>query len=210
MSTEHDEDTPVDIAEWAADFRGYREDAKPSVTPVLERAAKEARREILDWVGHTAGTLFAAVVFGVLTARAKTPLMAGLSAIVLPTLFGIFAYFVYTQVSLRRRAAASVAEHAAAALRRSVARQKVLRASFAGLVVLTVAFWVWLPFWIHAHGEKFAREPWRAVLGLVVALPTFGAAFAYYAWAFRRARVEIESWRAVQASVAASDPGRAP
>ncbi|MBL8609379.1 MAG: hypothetical protein JNL38_18760 [Myxococcales bacterium] len=210
MTLEPEEDTPVDIAEWAADFRGYREDAKPSVEPVLARAAKEARREVLDWLGHTGGTLFAAVVFAVLTVRTKSPLMAGLSAIVLPTLIGIYIYFVYTHVALWRRVAVSVGEHAAFALRRSIARQKVLRVSFAGLILLTGAFWIWLPFWFHAHAEKFAHEPWRALVGVVAALPTFGLAFAYYAWAFRRARVEIESWRAVQASVAPAEGDRAP
>ena len=146
------------------------------------------------------GNLFAAVVFLALVVRTGSALFAVFAAFVLPTLFATFAFFVYLHVGASKSAGASVAEHVAAATRRNLVRHRVARAAFAALAILVTGFWVWLPIFVSAKSEKFAANPWRLGVSVVVASLVFGLAFWRVARAVKQTGSDLESWRTVLAS----------
>lgn len=203
MTREPDEDeTPDDLAEWAKDFRGAPMEARaPSPDEILARAARDARKERLDWATQIGGTLLAAVVFLGLVVRTRSALQAGLAAVVLPVLFGLFALFVYERTTASH-GGDSVTDHVARAVRRNRARHRLARASLAALAFLATAFWLWLPLFVLSKSERFASEPWRLAIAVVVSLLVFGLGFWRAAVKVRQSRAELQRWLAVEASLA--------
>lgn len=206
MSLEPEDETPVEIARWAADFRAFA--PEPAVaktldpTPILERATSDARKTRHEWVAQIGGTTFAIANFLGLVAWRRTAMVAAIAAFVLPVLVALFGYFVYTQASQRRVAGEAIADHVAAAVRRNRARYQVARASLLTLAILTVGFWIWLPFFLLGSADKLAAQPWRIAIAVVAALTIFGLGFWRATRVVRSARQELESWRAVAASLA--------
>jgi hypothetical protein len=201
MTNEHDDDEPADLEEWAKDFRATSVDAgAPSADEIVARAQRDARRERIDWATQIGGTLLAFFVFLGLVARTRSALQAGLAAVVLPVLLGLFALFVHD----RTRAGGggdSVADHVARAVRRNHARHRLARASLAALALLATAFWIWMPFFVLSKSERFAAEPWRLAVGIVASLVVFGLGFWRSAINVRKAKAELRSWQDVQGSL---------
>lgn len=211
---EDEEETPADLAMWAKDFRATGDVQAPSAADVLARARRDARRERVDWATQIGGTLFAVLVFLGLVARTRSPLQAALAAIVLPVLFGLFALFVVdrslTSAGRGGSGGDSVAEHVARAVRRNRARHRLARVSLVALAFLATAFWVWMPLFVLSKSERFDRDPWRLAVGVVVSLLVFGLGFWRAAVNVRKARTELQSWRAVEGSLADRRDGGAP
>lgn len=202
MNLEPEDETPVEIARWAADFRAPGPEVALDPAPILERAAADARKTRREWAAQIAGTVFAIANFLGLVAWRRTAIVAAIAAFVLPVLVSLFGYFVYTQASLGKVAGAAIADHVAAAVRRNRARYRVAQASLLTLVILTVGFWIWLPFFLLGSADKLAAQPWRLAIAVVTALAIFGLGFWRTTRIVRRAREELESWRAVAASLA--------
>jgi len=203
MTREHDEDqTPADLEEWAKDFRATPGDVQaPSADEILARAQRDSARERLDWVTQIGSTLFATVVFLGLVVRTRSPYQAGLAAVVLPVLFGLFAFFVYERTTASS-GGDSVADHVARAVRRNRARHRFARASLAALALLATAFWMWLPLFVLSKSERFAGEPWRLAVAVVASLLVFGLGFWRAALKVRKAKAELQSWEAALGSLA--------
>jgi len=204
MSLEPEDETPIEIARWAADFRAGPPGPEAALdpAPILERAAADARKTRREWAAQVAGTVFAIANFLGLVAWRRTAIVAAIAAFVLPVLVSLFGYFVYTQASLGKVAGAAIADHVAAAVRRNRARYRVAQASLLTLVILTVGFWIWLPFFLLGSADKLAAQPWRLAVAVVTALAVFGLGFWRTTRVVRRAREDLESWRAVAASLA--------
>lgn len=205
MNLESEDETPIEIARWAADFRAAAPGPELAValdpTPILERAASDARKTRREWAAAVASTTFAIANFLGLVAWRRTAIVAALAAFVLPVLVALFGYFVYTQASQRRVVGAAIADHVTAAVRRNRARYQFARASLLTLAVLTVGFWIWLPFFLLGSADKLAAQPWRIAIAVVAALTIFGLGFWRATRVVRSAREELESWRAVAASL---------
>ncbi|MBX3219457.1 MAG: hypothetical protein KF795_02990 [Labilithrix sp.] len=193
--------TPVDLAEWASDFRataGGLDEA--SSESIVARAEGDARKERWEWATQIGGLAFAAAVFLGLVVRMRSPLFTGFAAFVLPTLFALFSFFVYLRVGVSKNRGTSVADHVAAAMQRNRARHRVARAGLASLALLTTGFWVWLPIFVSSKSEKFAAEPWRLGVSVTAAIVVFGLAFYRCARLVKQTRSALESWRVVLAS----------
>jgi hypothetical protein len=191
-----------DLTEWSRDFRATTGGVQPpSPEPILERAARDARRERLEWVVQIGGTAFAVATFVGLVVITRSPLITGFAAFVLPVLFALFAWFVVLRVRLGGRVGSSLADHVAAATRRNRARHQFARANLATLVLLATGFWVWLPLFVLSKSDRFAAEPWRLGIAVTVSLLVFGLGLWRASVVVKRARAELESWRSVGASL---------
>jgi uncharacterized membrane protein YvlD (DUF360 family) len=206
MTNEHED--LVDLARWAEDFRG---DAPPTLSPaaVLEQARRDARRERILWAEQSVGTLFAVAIFLTLVVRTRSPLLTGLSAVVVPTLVFLSGYFVYVRGAVARSLARSVREHAALAVRRRRADVRIARASLVAQVFLAIVFWAWFPVFALSNAERFGREPWRLVIGAGTSLVIFGVSLVFLVRRARRARAELEQ-ASRTLSALDSDADRAP
>lgn len=196
MTDERDE-----LSLWADDFRAEPAAAVPlSVEAIMAQAARGARRERLMWLEQIGGTAFAVAVFLGLVVRTRSLLLAALSAVVLPTLLALFAFFVHEQLALRGRALTAVRHHAELVVRRRRADVRLQRASQAVLGLLAASFWVWFPFFVFSRVERFAAEPWRLAVGATVSLVVFVGAFWLLRRRLRKARAELRRWEGVLAA----------
>ncbi len=190
-----------ELARWAEDFRAADGEPRPSPDAILADAAKERGRTRLEWASQIGGTAFAVLVFLTLVARTRSPLFAGLAAVVLPTLVASFGVFVHLRLGAARTTASSLLEHAAAALGRAQARRRMARVSRAVLAFLTIAYWVWFPIFVLSNADRFRAQPWRLLVGGSLALVVFTASFWYVGRTVRRAEGDVARWKRIKASL---------
>jgi hypothetical protein len=197
MTDERDE-----LTRWADDFRSAPSDGAPlSAEAILAQAARDVRRERLQWVEHLGGTLFAVAVFLGLVVKMRSWLFAALAAVVLPALLSLLALFVHDQQALRTSSGEALRDHAVLVVRRRQADVRLLRASRVVLAFLAASFWIWLPFFVLSHAERFGKEPWRLVVGAGASLVVFGLGGLWGGRRLSRARAELRRWEAVAASL---------
>jgi hypothetical protein len=190
-----------DLDLWTEDFRQPDSLALPSTDEIVAQSGRDRRKERVEWATQIAGLTFAMTVFTWLVVSTRSTLFAVFAAVVMPILFALFAWFVILRVGAARNDVTTVGDHVARAVRHRRVNHRLARASLAALVVLTIAFFVWLPFLTLSRVERFAAEPWRAVVGVVASIAVFGGGFAWTARSLRKTRRELDRWIAVEAAL---------
>ena len=204
MSDAHD--TPKDdpeLASWAADFRSERGPAI-AVDEIFAQVRRDTWRARVEWTVQIAALLFSVGVYLWLVVRMHSAVQTVLSAIVVPTLIATFCAFAYLRWSDRRGGdpSGAVASHVAALLARRRTSLRIVRINGGVLAFLALVFWVWLPFFVHAHAERYAAEPWRLAIGAGAALVIFGFAAWRLAQVAKNTRAELARWEKVEKSLA--------
>jgi len=193
------ENMDEELSSWAEDFRAPA--AEPlSAEAVLREAARGARQERLAWVSQLGGLVFAIAVFLGLVVRSRSALLAGLSAVVLPTLLALFGFFIHVRQSIGKNADASVASFVTLTTRRRQGELKLLQVNRAALGFLAAVFWLWLPLFVLSRAERFAAQPWRLAVATLFSLAVFGGAWWRLGRLVRRARGDLARWRELAAS----------
>jgi hypothetical protein len=186
-----------ELSQWAEQFRTIDAPvAVPSADEIIAEAARDARKRRLEWIYQAGGTAFAALVFGALIIRTRAMSVALISAIVLPILFASFGAFAYLRLSASG-AASNIVEHIALMVRHRRATLLIARVSLFTLVVLCVAFWAWLPFWILQRGHVAG---YRMLIGAAAAAAIFLVSLVRAVRTLRAARAELTRWRAIATS----------
>lgn len=197
----------AELAAWAEDFRadgntgdGGRDDA-PSADEIVREARRQEQRHRRDVVVQVVSLLFAIAVFLGLLLRTRSMVLAALTAIVLPTLVGLFGVFVHLRQAVGQRTGTTVASYVAFSLRGHRAEERILRANRTGLAVLALVFWAWLPVWVLSRADRFASEPWRLAVGASVAMVIFAGAWWHLGRKVRQARAARERMERIAASL---------
>lgn len=193
------------LAAWAEDFRaegtGGDGGEAPSADEIVREARRREQKHRRDVVVQVVSLLFAIAVFLGLLLRTRSMVLAALTAIVLPTLVGLFGIFVHLQQAVGQRTGTTVASYVAFALRGHRAEERILRANRTGLAALALVFWAWLPIWVLSRADRFATEPWRLAVGALVALVIFVGAFWHLGRKVAQARAARERMERIAASL---------
>jgi MFS family permease len=191
-----------ELARWSSDFRASEEQSKlPTAEEILAESRKDDRRRIVDWVAQLVGTAFAALVFGWIVVFTRSALFAGFAAFVLPVLFALSGYFVYLRLDERRVRMTAVRDHVDRAVRQRRIRHRFMRVSLWALALLTLGFWVWVPFVWLSRWERIEAAPWRLVVAVSFAILVFASGFAWAVRQRRKTREELEKWEAIASAM---------
>ncbi len=167
---------------------------------VLAESARGARMAKLAWAGQIASLLIAVFVFLALVIKTRSVMQAVLAAVVLPTLLGLFGFFVHIRQSIGTNADESVASFVALTTRRREADVRLMKGNRIGLGFLSAVFWVWFPLFVFSRAERFGAEPWRLAVGALSSLVVFGGAYWYVGRRVRRAENDLLHWKKVAQS----------
>lgn len=164
--------------EWAADFRS----GGPTIR--AGEVARRARRSGLALAAEAGGTVAASVgVAGVVAHRAWAephPVVFAIAAVVIAFLAVTAVVFFRVRRGAWRAHDRSPRELLALLRRREEARIREARFSARAALALGAAVTLWLPWKLWVDWAGYAREPWRAALGIggvyaLLAVSLFGA-----------------------------------
>lgn len=151
-------------SEWMADFQGG---GRPLRAPDL---ARRMRRSTVVMAAELGLTLTACLgVAGVLAYRLQAephPVVAAIVAIVIAFLAASIVAFFRVRHGAWRAAGETPRALAALLRRREESRLREARFSMRSSIILGLAVTLWIPWKLWVDWEGYAREPWRAVVGV--------------------------------------------
>lgn len=185
----HDDD---EWAAWARDFGGDAEGA-PSPAAVLARVRRETWKQRRAYALEVLACVFLVGFYVAMMGRQRATWFVVMASANFAFAALWLGYLTHTLRGTWSAAAADARSFLALARARRAAEHRWFRFSRGITAAMLVFVAAWAPFVLRARWERYAAEPWRAVVGFGGALAIGVAALVYQGRRIDRAARELEA-----------------